>query len=74
MKDLEEDNVVLRSRLSQAAKENKAIFVILEKEGFEAYRKIRSVAAENNLQIGWEPWGTGEPIVFRGSGRSMRVQ
>jgi len=74
MKDLEEDNIVLRNRLSQAAKENKAIFVILEKEGFEAYRKIRSVAAENNLQIGWEPWGTGEPIVFSGSGRSMSVQ
>lgn len=74
MKDLEEDNILLRSHLSQASKENKAIFVILEKEGFETYRKIRSVAAENNLQIGWEPWGTGEPISFGSGGRSMRVQ
>lgn len=77
IKDLEKDDSFLRSRLNEAAKENKAIFIILEKEGFQAYRKVRSVAAENNLQVGWEPWETGEPIVFVASGsggRSMRVQ
>lgn len=73
-RDLEEDDAYLRNLLSKAAKDNKAIFVILEKEGFESYRKIRSIAAENNLQVGWEPWETGEPISFGSGGRSMRVQ
>ncbi|MYF19805.1 MAG: hypothetical protein F4218_04015 [Synechococcus sp. SB0677_bin_5] len=60
--------------MSEAAKENKAIFFSSRKEGFEAYRKIRSVTAENNLQIGWESWRTGEPVSFGSNGRSMRVQ
>ncbi len=76
IEDLEKDDSSLRRRLNQAAAENKAIYVILEKEGFAAYQKIRSVAAANNLQVGWEPWGTGEPVfwVSRGEGRSMNVQ
>lgn len=74
IKDLEENDSFLRNRLNKAAKENKAIFVILEKEGFQSYQKIRSVAAESNLQVGWEPWATGEPISFGSGGRSMRIQ
>lgn len=74
IEDLEKDDGSLRRRLNQAAAENKAIFVLLEKEGFAAYQKIRSVAAANNLQVGWEPWGTGEPVFWVTEGRSMNVQ
>ncbi len=78
IEDLEKDDSSLRRQLNQAAAENKAIYVFLAKEGFPAYQKIRSVAAANNLQVGWEPWGTGEPVLWtteRKEGvRSMNVQ
>ena len=74
IEDLEKDDNSLRRRLNQAAAENKAIYVILEKEGFTAYQKIRSIAAANNLQVGWEPWGAGEPVFWVSEGRSMNVQ
>lgn len=74
IEDLEKDDSSLRHRLNQAAAESKAMYVILEKEGFAAYQKIRSIAAANNLQVGWEPWGTGEPVFWVTEGRSMNVQ
>lgn len=64
----------LRAALSNASVSGKAIFIILEKEGFSSFRTIRTIASEYNLQIGWEPWKTGEPVFFGSGGRTMKVQ
>jgi hypothetical protein len=64
----------LRMKVKEAADKNKALFVILEKEGFANFRIVRSIAAEHGLQLGWEPWNTGESIHFGGSGRNMNIQ
>lgn len=68
------DGSWLRTKVKEAAKKNKALFVILEKEGFANFRTVRSIAAEHSLQLGWEPWNTGESIHFGGSGRNMNIQ
>ena len=55
--------------------ENMAIFVVLESSGYEMYREIKKAARQNNIDIGWEPWYSGDPINFWGnSGRSMTIQ
>jgi len=55
-------------------KSNKAIFVLLEREGFKSYRELRSVAAEAEVDLGWEPWTTNGKVYFGGGGRTMTVQ
>ena len=57
------------------ADNNEALFVVLEKTGFEQYRKIKAKAIEHKVPLGWEPWYSGDPIYFWGnSGRSLMVQ
>jgi len=54
---------------------NEALFVVLEKTGFEQYRKIKAKAIEHKVPLGWEPWYSGDPIYFWGNaGRSLMVQ
>ena len=65
----------LDSTMKRLSKEKKAVFVILENDGFEVYRIIKSKAIEYKVQIGWEPWYKDDPIYFWGnSGRAMTVQ
>ena len=65
----------LDSTMKRLAKEKKAVFVVLENDGFEVYRAIKSKAIEYKVPIGWEPWYKDDPIYFWGnSGRSMTVQ
>ena len=57
------------------ADNDEALFVVLEKTGFEQYRKIKAKAIEHKVPLGWEPWYSGDPIYFWGnSGRSLMVQ
>jgi hypothetical protein len=72
--NLGKDGSWIRVKIKEAAAKNKALFVILEKEGFANFRMVRSIAGEHGLQLGWEPWNTGEPIHFGGGGRNMNVQ
>ena len=61
--------------MKRLAEENKAVFVILENDGFTIYRRIKSKAIEYKVPIGWEPWYKGDPIYFWGnSGRTMTIQ
>ena len=61
--------------MKRLSKENKAVFVVLENDGFEIYRAIKSKAIEYKVPIGWEPWYEDDPIYFWGnSGRSMTFQ
>jgi len=54
---------------------NEALFVVLEKTGFEQYRKLKAKAIEHKVPLGWEPWYSGDPIYFWGNaGRSLMVQ
>lgn len=65
----------LDTTMQKLAKEKKAVFVVLERDGFEVYRAIKSKALEYKVPIGWEPWYKDDPIYFWGnSGRSMTVQ
>ena len=65
----------LDSTMARLAEQNKAVFVVLEKDGFEVYRAIKSKAIEYKVPIGWEPWYQDDPIYFWGnSGRAMTVQ
>ena len=65
----------LDTTMKRLSKEKKAVFVILENDGFEVYRIIKSKAIEYKVQIGWEPWYKDDPIYFWGnSGRAMTVQ
>lgn len=65
----------LDTTMAQLAKQNKAVFVVLENDGFESYRAIKSKANEYKVPLGWEPWYKDDPIYFWGnSGRSMTVQ
>jgi hypothetical protein len=51
------------------------VFVVLENDGFEAYRAIKAKAQQHGVRLGWEPWMKGEPIYFWGQGgRSLTVQ
>ena len=56
--------------------ENKeALFIVLEKTGFDQYRKIKAKAIQHEVPLGWEPWYSGDPIYFWGnSGRALMVQ
>lgn len=73
-KNMDKDGSWIRIKVKEAADKDKAIFIILEKEGFANFRVIRSIAAEHALQFGWEPWNTGESIHFGSGGRNMNVQ
>ena len=73
-KNMDKDGSWIRMKVKEAADKNKALFIILEKEGFANFRIIRSIAAEHGLQLGWEPWNTGESIHFGSGGRNMNVQ
>ena len=65
----------LDTTMKRLSKEKKAVFVILENDGFEVYRIIKSKAIEYRVPIGWEPWYKDDPIYFWGnSGRAMTVQ
>ena len=73
--DLRRSGGWLDTTMKRLAKENKAVFVVLENDGFEVYRLIKSKAIEHKVPIGWEPWYKDDPIYFWGnSGRSMTVQ
>lgn len=73
--DLSKSDGWLDQTMKRLARENKAIFVVLENDGFEMYRAIKSKAIQYKVPIGWEPWYKGDPIYFWGnSGRSMMVQ
>ena len=73
--DLRKADGWLDQTMQQLAKEKKAVFVVLERDGFEVYRAIKSKAIEYKVPIGWEPWYKDDPIYFWGnSGRSMTVQ
>ena len=57
------------------AKNKEALFIVLEKTGFDQYRKIKAKAIQNEVPLGWEPWYAGDPIYFWGnSGRALMVQ
>ena len=73
--DLRKSGGWLDTTMQKLAKEKKAVFVVLERDGFEVYRAIKSKAIEYKVPIGWEPWYKDDPIYFWGnSGRSMTVQ
>ena len=73
--DLRRSGGWLDTTMKRLARENKAVFVVLENDGFEVYRLIKSKANEHKVPIGWEPWYKDDPIYFWGnSGRSMTVQ
>ena len=57
------------------AKNKEALFIVLEKTGFDQYRKIKAKAIQHEVPLGWEPWYAGDPIYFWGnSGRALMVQ
>ena len=64
----------LNKMINQVARNDKAIFILLEKDGFQSFREIRTAAGEANIDLGWEPWDTDGPVYFGGGGRSMTVQ
>ena len=65
----------LDTTMKRLAKDKQAVFVVLESDGFEVYRAIKSKAIEYKVPIGWEPWYKNDPIFFWGnSGRAMTVQ
>lgn len=73
--DLKKKDGWLDQTMRRLAKENKAVFVVLENDGFEVYRSIKNRALKNNVPIGWEPWYTDDPIYFWGnSGRNLTIQ
>ena len=73
--DLKKKEGWLDQSMQRLAKEKKAVFVVLENDGFEAYRAIKNKALEYKVPIGWEPWYKDDPIYFWGnSGRNLTVQ
>jgi len=73
--DLKKNEGWLDQTMQRLAKEKKAVFVVLENDGFEAYRAIKNKALEYKVPIGWEPWYKDDPIYFWGnSGRNLTVQ
>ena len=65
----------LGSLIKRVADNDQAIFIVLESDGFEMYRKIKRIANRYKVPIGWEPWYKDDPIFFWGNaGRSMLVQ
>ena len=73
--DLKKKEGWLDQTMQRLAKDKKAVFVVLENDGFEAYRAIKNKALEYKVPIGWEPWYKDDPIYFWGnSGRNLTVQ
>lgn len=73
--DLRKSGGWLDQLMTRLASEKRAVFVVLEADGFEVYRAIKSKALSAKVPIGWEPWYRNDPIYFWGnSGRSMTVQ
>ena len=73
--DLKKKEGWLDQTMQRLAKEKKAVFVVLENDGFEAYRAIKNKALQYKVPIGWEPWYKDDPIYFWGnSGRNLTVQ
>jgi hypothetical protein len=73
--DLKRPDGWLDQTMRQLAKDRQAVFVVLENDGFEVYRAIKSKALEHKVPIGWEPWYKGDPVYFWGnSGRNLTVQ
>ena len=65
----------LDKKMQELARNKQGIFVVLENDGFEVYRAIKSKALKNKVPIGWEPWYKGDPIYFWGnSGRNLTIQ
>ena len=65
----------LSSLIKKVADNNQAIFIVLERDGFEVYRDIKRIANRYKVPIGWEPWYKEDPIFFWGNaGRSMLIQ
>ena len=65
----------LDQTMRRLAEEKKAVFVVLENDGFEVYRAIKNMASEHKVPIGWEPWYEDDPIYFWGnSGRNLTIQ
>lgn len=64
----------IKSLINQTSLEKKAVFILLEKEGFAGYRTLRAAAANANVELGWEPWKTASKVYFGGGGRSLTVQ
>lgn len=60
--------------VQQIAVNDRAIFVLLEREGFSSYRALRAAAGNVNVDLGWEPWSTEGKVYFGGGGRGMTVQ
>lgn len=61
--------------LAKLARDNKALFVVLENDGFETYRVIKSKAQNYGVRLGWEPWNSNQSVNFWSSaGRSLTVQ
>jgi hypothetical protein len=73
--DLKKPNGWLDTTMQQLAKDRRAVFVVLENDGFEIYRAIKSKALSYKVPIGWEPWYKGDPVHFWGnSGRNLTIQ
>ena len=73
--DLKKKEGWLDQTMQRLAKEKKAVFVVLENDGFEAYRAIKNKALQYKVPMGWEPWYKDDPIYFWGnSGRNLTVQ
>ena len=73
--EVKENNRNLVSLIKKVADNNQAIFIVLESDGFERYRKIKRIANRYKVPIGWEPWYKEDPIFFWGNaGRSMLIQ
>ena len=73
----EDDNIGkwLDDLMEELKSEDKAIFIVLESSGYKMYREIKKAARRHKVDLGWEPWYTGDPIIFWGnSGRSMTIQ
>ena len=64
----------IRNLIDQARLKKKAVFILLEKEGFAGYRSLRAAAGNADVDIGWEPWKTASKVYFGGNGRSLTVQ
>lgn len=73
--DLKKPNGWLDTTMQQLAKDRQAVFVVLENDGFEVYRAIKSKALQHKVPVGWEPWYKGDPVYFWGnSGRNLTIQ
>lgn len=73
--DLTKPDGWLDRKFKELAKQRQAVFVVLENDGFDTYRAIKSMAQRHGLRMGWEPWYPSDPIYFWGNaGRALTVQ